>query len=87
MDPNFSVGAIPPLKLLWAQILLAESSRAEDFRFIKISLLEEKCPDFHVVNKMRQESQVNHQNPNQNLPVGSLFAKLHLNLQQYLLQW
>ena len=47
MDPYFATDGIPPLKLLCPQILLAERSRAEGFRFLKRSLLEEHCPDFH----------------------------------------
>ena len=50
MDPYFGTGGIPPLKLLCTQILLAERSRAEDFRFLKRSLLEENCPDFYGFN-------------------------------------
>ena len=54
-DPNVQKNLkwihIPPLKLLCTQILLTERSRAEDFRFIKRSLLEENCPDFHGFNK------------------------------------
>ena len=47
MDSYFATGGIPPLKLLCTQFLLAEKSRAEGFRFIKRSLLEENCPNFH----------------------------------------
>ena len=50
MDPYFAIGGIPPLKLLCTQTLLAERSRVEDFRFLKRSLLEEHCPDFHGFN-------------------------------------
>ena len=54
-DPNVQKNLkwihIPPLKLLCTQNLLTERSRAEDFRFIKRSLLEENCPDFHGFNK------------------------------------
>ena len=50
MDPHFAIIDIHQLKLLCTQILLAERSRAEDFRFIKRSLLEENCPDFHGFN-------------------------------------
>ena len=50
MDPYFATGGIPPLKLLSTQILVAERSRVEDVIFIKISLLEENCPDFHGLN-------------------------------------
>ena len=50
MDPHFATSGIPPLKLFCTEILLAEKSRAEDFRFIKRSLLEETFPDFHGFN-------------------------------------
>ena len=50
MDPYFAIGGIPLFKLLCTQSLLAERSRAEDFRFIKRLLLAENCPDFHGFN-------------------------------------
>ena len=50
VDPYFATAGISPLKLLCTQILLAERSRAEDFRFLKRSLLEENCSDFHGFN-------------------------------------
>ena len=51
MHPYFAARGIPPLKLLCTQILLAERSRVEDFKFLKRSLLEENCPDFHDFNR------------------------------------
>ena len=51
MDQHFSTGCIPPLKLLYTQILLGERSRVENFRFIKRSLLDENrpvCYDFYT---------------------------------------
>lgn len=56
MDSHFTTGGIPPLKLLCIQFLLAEKSRAEDFRFIKRSLLEKNCPDFHGLNANEERS-------------------------------
>ena len=50
MDPYFATAGILPLKFLCTQILLAERSRVEDFRFLKRSLLEENYPDFHGFN-------------------------------------
>ena len=50
MDSPFATGGTTPLNLLCTQILLAQRSKAEDYRFIKISPLEENCPDFHGFN-------------------------------------
>ena len=52
MDPYFGTGGIPLLKLLCTQILLVERSSAENFWFLKRSLLEENCLDFHGFNTM-----------------------------------
>lgn len=49
MDKNFASGGIPPL--LCTQVLLVERNRAEDFTFIKRSLLEKICSDFHDFNE------------------------------------
>ena len=59
MDPHFATDGIPQLKLLCTQISLAERSGAEDVRFIKRSLLEENCPDFHglITNEVRNAGQ------------------------------
>ena len=56
IDSHFAASGIPPLKLLCAQILLAQRSRTKDIRFIKRSLLDKSCPDFQGLTQMRQES-------------------------------
>ena len=78
MDPLFTTGGIPLLKLFCTQILLAERSRAED---LSKDLFQKKTVlIFIVLTQMRQESQVKHQNPNQISPLGSLLTKIHLKL-------
>ena len=68
------------LKLLCTQILLTEGNAAENFKFIKRSLLEETGLIFMVLTQMRQELQVKHQKPNEKSLLGSLLTKLYLNL-------
>ena len=87
MDLHFATNGIPPLKLLCTQILLTEGNAAENFKFIKRSLLEETGLIFMVLTQMRQELQVKHQKPNEKSLLGSLLTKLYLNLRQCLLQW
>lgn len=89
MGPYFFTDGIAPLKLFCTQIVSAERSRVEDFRFLKKLLLknENHCPDFHGLTRMMQELQATHQNPNQKSSLGNLLTKLHLNLRQCFLQW
>ena len=47
MDPKFATSGVLPLKLLCKPVLLTKRAKAEDFRFIKMSLLEDSCLDFH----------------------------------------
>ena len=50
MDPKFATRGVLPLNLLCKQVLLTKRAKAEDFRFIKMSLSDDSCPDFNGFN-------------------------------------